>query len=1185
MYQPVVSNDLRPGLGRRAMVAAVLLPIVAGCLWSEAVLANPATQSAMPAAGSGDIIVDDLDHWEQPQCVTDPCPGYGFMRLGPDEYWRQNTDPQDVLYRNRALWTGGALSEQESTNSAIWATGLPDSGPWEVAVFIPRMRTDRADTVAARYCVGTRVPPLASSEHESVALSSAARCDEVIIDQAANTGRWVVLDTYEFSDHYGYVTLSDWVAPGDSQFPVSVLFDAVRWQRPDSGAEIDVDWIASPVLGECRTPEPCCWNQRSYSPRGWSSVTIPDLNSVASRSDRFYRGTFYLPVAADVQINFRSDDGLWMYLDGELLGEDSWVLWFQECGFAEGCYNGGNPATRCGLDYSVAPIWRRLEAGEHVIAVDLQNALGGSYLDVRLRAAIPDVEVQIAVDRGEGGRYRVGDPIRICYSVSMPIFVRFYDCPPGLACREILNGLDDGQGGCVGGFRISPPAGRERLVLRAFANSSSTAVLAEDETYFYVDADPPNTPIPPSVTPSRTPSSTPSREPTATPPVPGPTPQPTVPTRAPEKDSFIVFVHGWQGLVGKKSCAVKPTEDSKDNEFGLMTEKLREAGYKVFFVNWESSPKKTARIEESADCIKRQLDQLPTSVRGKQRVFIAHSMGGLVVRDYLSRYTPKLASTTDRLITFGSPHLGVTDSGSLGRLISLIRPGRRLDCEEDPGTCQLSLEYVQRIFNEENPVHPGMRYDLIGGTGTWSVTNKFFRNENDGLIDIGSAVGLLKGKTSDTRRAWKVRDTHTSFAGKAAPYADGSDSRLCLENILGGEGLVATNERPQCSSLRVTSQQMWRQENPTLAVSHLADDSLVAGEQFLGRLAVGETRMHGVPVDGSMLQMQLSWQATDIQLRWELPDGQVLSTAELLDLYPNAVLTEDRLDELRFLEVEIPMPMSGNWNIAIQEVSGSETDYTLSTALGSSIVLDLTHEPVVRSGDRIHLSADVRGAGQQISVEGVEAKWELGGRERTVRLNWDPLSRRYIASVIAQTDVVGIAFEVTARGRLGASQPYTRVAQTMVAIAGPDVYPRLPIGRTGRIYLPLASHGSRLDCPTREREPNDSRAEAGLLGSTCPEVWVAGTIAEGDPRDAYQIDVTSAARFRAELSLAVNSGDLDLYLFREGDAAFLAKSENTGNDREQIDIDLGPGRYFLLIFPAGGGTATGSYDIRWSVQP
>lgn len=321
MYQPVVSNDLRPGLGRRAMVAAVLLPIVAGCLWSEAALANPATQSVMPAAGRGDIIVDDLDHWEQPFCITLPCPGTGFMRRGPDEYWRQNTDPQDVLYRDRALWTGGTPSEQESTNSAIWATGLPEAGRWEVSVFVPRMRTDRADTAAARYCVGTKVPPEQLTGLDIAAPDGAVQCHEVIINQADNTGRWVVLGTYEHPDRYGYVTLSDWVAPGDSQSPVSVLFDAVRWQRPDSGAEIDVNWIASPVLGECRTPEPCCWNQRSYSPRGWSNVTMPDLNSVAPRSDRFYRGTFFLPVAADVQINFRSDDGMWMVsVQGSLAG-------------------------------------------------------------------------------------------------------------------------------------------------------------------------------------------------------------------------------------------------------------------------------------------------------------------------------------------------------------------------------------------------------------------------------------------------------------------------------------------------------------------------------------------------------------------------------------------------------------------------------------------------------------------------------------------------------------------------------------------------------------------------------------------------------------------------------------------------------------------------------------------------
>jgi hypothetical protein len=93
------------------------------------------------------------------------------------------------------------------------------------------------------------------------------------------------------------------------------------------------------------------------------------------------------------------------------------------------------------------------------------------------------VSVDIWVNRGEGGVYFVGDPIRISYSVSRPIYVRFKDCPaPGESCYVFAEFYDDGRGGYFD-TTVTPPTGWEKVKIEAIENNQ---VVAQDETWFYV---------------------------------------------------------------------------------------------------------------------------------------------------------------------------------------------------------------------------------------------------------------------------------------------------------------------------------------------------------------------------------------------------------------------------------------------------------------------------------------------------------------------------------------------------------------------------------------------------------------------------------------------------------------------------------------------------------------------------
>jgi hypothetical protein len=85
--------------------------------------------------------------------------------------------------------------------------------------------------------------------------------------------------------------------------------------------------------------------------------------------------------------------------------------------------------------------------------------------------------VQIWTDRGENGRYDVGDPIRVCYSVSMPMYVQIVDMQSN-GQHMLLQGYDDGRGDCINAY-ITPPRGRESITI--YGQNGAT-----DTTHFRV---------------------------------------------------------------------------------------------------------------------------------------------------------------------------------------------------------------------------------------------------------------------------------------------------------------------------------------------------------------------------------------------------------------------------------------------------------------------------------------------------------------------------------------------------------------------------------------------------------------------------------------------------------------------------------------------------------------------------
>jgi hypothetical protein len=118
--------------------------------------------------------------------------------------------PKDCGSGGHALWTYTTNDPVASENAGRWQPALPDEAQYDVYVAIPACAGRKPNTASARYLV----------QHRDGA-------QEVIIDQGAGAGQWVLLGRFPFRAGDGFVELRD--VTGDA---MQVLwFDAVKWVR------------------------------------------------------------------------------------------------------------------------------------------------------------------------------------------------------------------------------------------------------------------------------------------------------------------------------------------------------------------------------------------------------------------------------------------------------------------------------------------------------------------------------------------------------------------------------------------------------------------------------------------------------------------------------------------------------------------------------------------------------------------------------------------------------------------------------------------------------------------------------------------------------------------------------------------------------------------------------------------
>jgi triacylglycerol esterase/lipase EstA (alpha/beta hydrolase family) len=135
--------------------------------------------------------------------------------------------------------------------------------------------------------------------------------------------------------------------------------------------------------------------------------------------------------------------------------------------------------------------------------------------------------------------------------------------------------------------------------------------------------------------------------------------------RLAKKDSVIVFVHGVLGdaegtWTNDKTKAFWPNLIKEDPFFNR---------FDIYVYNYSSPFRDTAyTVDELAEDMRRDLDNSDIFRKHKEVVFLCHSMGGIVVRAFLTRYRNQ-ASKVPMIYFFSTPTTGA-QIAQLGRLLS-----------------------------------------------------------------------------------------------------------------------------------------------------------------------------------------------------------------------------------------------------------------------------------------------------------------------------------------------------------------------------------------------------------------------------------------------------------------------------------------------------------------------------------
>lgn len=191
----------------------------------------------------------------------------------------------------------------------------------------------------------------------------------------------------------------------------------------------------------------------------------------------------------------------------------------------------------------------------------------------------------------------------------------------------------------------------------------------------------------------------------------------------------VIFVHGIDG---------------SPRDFAEIVERLDRRLYRPWFFYYPSG-NDLSQLSEFFYNIYLSGKVIP--LHGMPTVIVAHSMGGLIVRDAMNRYKgEKEGALVQRIITIASP-MGGHPSARISENAPLVLPAWR-DLNPDS-------EFIRRLYRAPLPASIG--YHLFYAYGN-SSTLKIGEN-SDGVVPMSSQLAPLA--QSEASRQYGFNDTHT----------------------------------------------------------------------------------------------------------------------------------------------------------------------------------------------------------------------------------------------------------------------------------------------------------------------------------------------------------------------------------------------------------------------------------------
>lgn len=207
-------------------------------------------------------------------------------------------------------------------------------------------------------------------------------------------------------------------------------------------------------------------------------------------------------------------------------------------------------------------------------------------------------------------------------------------------------------------------------------------------------------------------------------------------------------------------------------------EPFEKAGYSVFAMDYPST---RGTIQESSE----YLQQVIKNLQGITEInFVVHSMGGLVVRTYLSEHAPR-DPRIHRMVMIGSPNNGANLANLLSdNMNAVFKPifgpaGQQLVVDTDG--------YIAKLPK------PDFEFAVVaGGRGEEKGFNPLIPGDDDGIVSVEST--RLPGASDFLLVAGGIEATHTFLP--AAPIVIESCVRFIQTGALRADGMKSPIMEP-----------------------------------------------------------------------------------------------------------------------------------------------------------------------------------------------------------------------------------------------------------------------------------------------------------------------------------------------------------------------------------------------------